>query len=167
MVKTSLFSLIVQFIKSQFHSWLLSKIKFIDLITLLIYTLRYLYHCIVTNTVLLDQSLKSSLKITLSERITNEFFSPCGKRIRYQRHVISIKWRKNDETKHLITYQLPFSRFWKTALCINSSISIGPYSKSHSVFTRNYFDGLSSPIPFNQCYPANIVVVITYLNSLF
>lgn len=116
MVKTSLFSLIVQLIKSQFHSWLLSKIKFIDLITLLIYTLRYLYHCIVTNTVLLDQSLKSSLKITLSERITNEFFSPCGKRIRYQRHVISIKWRKNDETKHLITYQLPFSRFWKTAL---------------------------------------------------
>ena len=101
MVKTSLFSLIVQFIKSQFHSWLLSKIKFIDLITLLIYTLRYLYHCIVTNTVLLDQSLKSSLKITLSERITNDFFSPCGKRSRYQRHVISIKWRKNDEKKHL------------------------------------------------------------------
>lgn len=32
MVKTSLFSLIVQFIKSQFHSWLLSKIKFIDFI---------------------------------------------------------------------------------------------------------------------------------------
>lgn len=53
------------------------------------------------NTVLLDQSLKSSLKITLCERITDEFFSPCGKRIRYQRHVISIKWRKNDETKHL------------------------------------------------------------------
>ena len=26
-------------------------------------------------------------------------------------HVISIKWRKNDETKHLITYQLPFSPF--------------------------------------------------------
>ena len=63
------------------------------------------------NTVLLDQSLKSYLKITLSERITNEFFSPCGKRSRYQRHVISIKWRKNDETKHLITYQLPFSPF--------------------------------------------------------
>ena len=63
------------------------------------------------NTVLLDQSLKSSLKITLSERITNEFFSLCGKRSRYQRHVISIKWRKNDETKHLITYQLPFSPF--------------------------------------------------------